>query len=44
LNRLFMELLIYFICRELAFCGHDESSTSLNKVNFMELFYMHINM
>jgi hypothetical protein len=46
LNRLFMEHLIDLVLflgkQELAFRGHDESSDSLNKRNFRELFDMHI--
>jgi len=46
LNRLFMEHLIDLVLflgkQELAFRGHDESSDSLNKGNFRELFDMHI--
>ncbi|KAL4107233.1 hypothetical protein QTP88_017616 [Uroleucon formosanum] len=46
LNRLFMEHLIDLVLvlgkQELAFRGHDESSDSLNKGNFRELFEMHI--
>lgn len=46
LNRLFMEHLIDIVLflgrQELAFRGHDESSNSLNKGNFKELFEMHI--
>ncbi|CAI6376250.1 unnamed protein product [Macrosiphum euphorbiae] len=45
LNRLFMEHLINLVLflgkQELAFRGHDESSDSLNKGNFRELFDMH---
>jgi len=47
LNRLFMEHLIdlnlFLGKQELAFRGHDENSSSLNKGNFRELFDMHIN-
>ncbi|XP_050064957.1 zinc finger MYM-type protein 1-like [Aphis gossypii] len=46
LNRLFMEHLIDIVLflgrQELAFRGHNESSSSLNKGNFKELFDMHI--
>ncbi|XP_025198313.1 zinc finger MYM-type protein 1-like, partial [Melanaphis sacchari] len=46
LNRLFMEHLIDLVLflgkQELAFRSHDESSDSLNKGNFRELFDMHI--
>ncbi|KAL4141564.1 hypothetical protein QTP88_004185 [Uroleucon formosanum] len=46
LNRLFMEhffdLVLFLGKQELAFRGHDESSDSLNKGNFRELFEMHI--
>ncbi|KAL4085456.1 hypothetical protein QTP88_027314 [Uroleucon formosanum] len=46
LNRLFIEHLIDLVLflgkQELAFRGHDESSDSLNKGNFRELFEMHI--
>jgi len=45
-NRLFMEHLIDIVLflgrQELAFRGHNESSSSLNKVHFKELFDMHI--
>lgn len=44
LNRLFMEHLIdivlYLSKQELAFRGHDESNSSLNKGNYKELFEM----
>jgi len=44
LNRLFMEhlidLILYLSKQELALCGHDESSSSLNKGNYKELFEM----
>lgn len=44
LNRLFLEHLIeivFFLAKQdLAFRGHDESSSSLNKGNFKELFEM----
>lgn len=47
LNRLFMEhiidLVIFLGKQELAFRGHDESNSSLNKGNFKELFEMHIS-
>lgn len=46
LNRLFMEHLIDIVLflgrQELAFRGHNESSSSLNKGNFKELFDMNI--
>jgi len=45
-NRLFMEHLIDIVLflgrQELAFRGHDESSSSSNKGNFKELFEMYI--
>jgi hypothetical protein len=46
LNRLFMKhLMVLFLGKqELTFRGHDESSDSLNKGNFRELFDMHIVM
>lgn len=44
LNRLFMEhlidLVLYLSKQELAFHGHDESNSSLNKGNYKELFEM----
>lgn len=44
LNRLFMEhlidLVLYLSKQELALRGHDESSSSLNKGNYKELFEM----
>jgi len=47
LNRLFMEnlidLVLFLAKQELAFCGNNESSNSLNKEHFKELFSMHIN-
>jgi len=47
LNRLFMknliDLVLYLAKQELAFHGHDESSSSLNKGNFKDLFDMHIS-
>lgn len=47
LNRLFMEHLIDIVLflgkQELAFRGHNESSNSLNKGNFKELFEMHMS-
>lgn len=42
LNRLFrehiIEIVIFLAKQELAFRGHDESSNSLNKGNYKELF------
>jgi hypothetical protein len=37
-----IELVLFLGKQELAFHGHDESSDSLNKGNFRELFDMHI--